>query len=308
MSDPASPQIAAQEPLVSVVIATYNMALYLPLAVRSALEQTYKNIEVLIVDDGSTDDTRSAVAPLLLDPRVRYLVQENRGQAAAKNHGVRDSSGAYVAFLDADDLWAPEKLALQLPLFARSQELGIVHSRLAYIDETGRQLGVADNELFRGRVTGPLLIQNFIGFGTSVVRRECFQRMGNFKENIRMGIDYDLWLRFSTQYEFDYVDRPLLYYRTWSGQMSSNCQGRYRSGIDIMNNFLREFPAAVDKATQSTAWAHTYVGFGQCLLQSEKSTASALRLYMRALRYKPSYGPAWRAIAKLALRIRRQAS
>lgn len=284
-------------PLVSVVIATYNMAAYLPLAVRSALGQTYKNIEILIVDDGSTDSTRDIVEPFLEDQRVRYLYQENKGQAAAKNHGVRESRGQYVAFLDADDLWVRDKLEQQLPLFFRSPAVGVVFSRVAYIDESGNELRIADNELFRGRVSGQLLIRNFIGFGTAVVRRQCFDRLGSFDEAIRMGIDYDLWLRFSTEYEFDFVDRPLLRYRVWSGQMSNNCKKRYVSGISIMQRFLERFPDVVDERTEKEAWAHTYVGYGQCLRQVDQRAAPALSLYVRALRYKPSYMPAWKAIA-----------
>ena len=291
------------KPLVSVVMATYNMSRYLPLAARSVLAQTYENIELLIVDDGSTDDTAKVVEPFLDDPRVKYRVQENKGQASAKNHGVRESSGEYIAFLDADDMWAPEKIDLQLPVFSRSETLGVVYSRLASIDENGTQLKVSDEELFRGRVSGPLLIRNFVGFSTSIVRKECFDRLGGFKEQIRMGIDYDLWLRFSTRYEFDYVDRPLLYYRVWPGQMSNNCKGRYLSGIETMKNFLRQFPGLVDKDTENEAWAHTYVGFGQCLREIDHRIGPALSLYARALRYKPSYLPAWKAIIKAFLRM-----
>jgi glycosyltransferase involved in cell wall biosynthesis len=284
------------QPLVSVVIATYNMATYLPLAVRSALDQSYHDIEVLIVDDGSTDDTRRIVEPLLADARARYFFQENRGQAAAKNRGVTESRGRYVAFLDADDLWTPDKLEQQLPLFHRTA-VGVVYSRVAYIDDAGKELGIADNELFRGPVSGPLLIRNFIGFGGSVVRKECFDRLGAFDEGLQMGIDYDLWLRFSTEYEFDFIDRPLLRYRVWPGQMSNNCKKRYVSGIVIMQRFLDRFPDAVAEPVEKEAWAHTYVGFGQCLRQIDRRAVPALKLYLRALRYKPSYLPAWRAIA-----------
>jgi glycosyltransferase involved in cell wall biosynthesis len=284
------------QPSVSVVIATFNMAAYLPLAVRSALQQSYQDIEVLVVDDGSTDDTRNVIKPLLEDSRVKYLFQQNGGQAAAKNHGIREARGRYVAFLDADDLWTPDKLERQLPLFSRA-EVGVVYSRVAYIDEAGKELSVADNELFRGPVSGPLLIRNFIGFGTSVVRKDCFERQGAFDEALQMGIDYDLWLRFSTQVEFDFVDRPLLRYRVWAGQMSNNCRKRYVSGIAIMQRFLERFPGAVAAPIEKEAWAHTYVGFGQCLRQVDRRALPALKLYVRALRYKPAYLPAWRAIA-----------
>ena len=287
------------KPLVSVVIATYNMARFLPLALRSALGQSYENIEVLVIDDGSQDDTRAVMAPFSDDHRVRYIFQQNAGQAAAKNHGIREARGECVAFLDADDLWVPDKLERQMPLFLRSAAVGIVYSRFGYIDEAGRDLRIEDYELFRGRVSGALLIRNFIGFGTSVVRKECFDRLGSFDESIGMGIDYDLWLRFSTQYEFDYVDHPLLRYREWPGQMSRNWRVRYLNGIAIMKSFLRNFPDAVDKRTVNEAWAHTYTGFGYCMRESGRM--EALSLYWRALRFKPDYFPAWKAIAATLL-------
>ena len=298
----------ADKSLVSVVIATYNMAGYLPLAVKSVLDQVYRNIEVIIIDDGSTDGTGEAIRLFLDDPRVRYMFQENKGQAAAKNYGVRESRGEYIAFLDADDMWMPEKLEMQLPLFSKSNAVGVVYARGLYIDEKGVECGIVNQELFRGRVSGRLLIDNFVCFGTSVARKECFARLGEFNEEIRMGIDYDLWLRFSTQYEFDYVDRPLLCYRVWSGQMSSNCKGRYLNGIEIMKKFLRDFPGVVNSSIENEAWAHTYVGFGQCLYRVDRQLGLALSLYLRALRHKLSYLPAWKAIIKTILSWESRAS
>lgn len=291
-------------PLVSVVIATYNMGNYLPLAIRSALDQTYANVEVLVIDDGSTDETSAAVKSFLADPRLIYIRhQPNVGQALAKNHGVREARGEFVAFLDADDYWHASKLERQLALFDRRPSLGVVFSRVMYIDEQGKESRTSDNALFRGRVSGPLLITNFIAFGTTVVRKECFECLGSFDESFRMGIDYDLWLRFSTLYEFDYIDQPLLYYRVWSGQMSNDCRNRYINGIRIMENFLNRFPGAVDARTVSEAWAHTYVGFGDCTGTMERSIRPALSLYGCALRHKPTYLPAWKSIIKTALRI-----
>lgn len=291
------------KPLVSTVIASYNMATYLPLAVESALAQTYENIEVLVIDDGSTDDTRRVIEPFLDNSRVRSLFQTNKGQAAAKNYGIRESRGEYIAFLDADDIWALDKLEAQIPLFLQSPAVGVVYSRFACIDEKGVEFQVSNNNHFRGRVSGPLLIYNFIGFGTSVVRKKCFERLGGFKENIPMGIDYDLWLRLSTCYEFDYVDRPLLYYRVWPGQMSKNYKGRYFNGINIMKRFLTEFPGIIDKKTEDEAWAHTFVGYGECIRRYERQIGPALSLYMRALRHKPHYLPAWKSIIKTILNM-----
>lgn len=297
------------KPLVSIVIATYNMAQFLPFAVRSVLAQTYDNIEVIIVDDGSTDHTSEVAQPFLADARVQYHCQVNQGQAAAKNRGIKESHGDFIAFLDADDMWFPEKLELQIPLFLRSETLGVVYARLQCIDELGKELpdlSDAHYMLYRGRVTDRLLLANFIRFGTSVVRRECFERFGGFKEDLRMGIDYDLWLRFSTQYEFDYVDRPLLLYRIWQGQMSVNCKGRYENGLEIMRQFKRDFPGVVDQKSENLAWAATYLGLGECLLTTEKHVLPAIACYLRALSYKPSHWPAWRLIVEAILGIRRR--
>lgn len=292
-------------PLVSVVIATYNMAQYLPEALGSVLSQTYRNIEVLVIDDGSTDCTAETMAKFADNPLVRFVQQSNRGQASAKNRGAQSAKGSLVAFLDADDQWVPEKLAMQLPLFSQSEKTGVVYSRVAYIDADGQECGVADNELFRGDVTAPLLIRNFIGFGSAVIAKDCFDRLGGFRESLRMGIDYDLWLRASTQCEFDYIDLPLLRYRVWPGQMSRNCRGRYINGINIMRDFLASFPGAVGKGDIDLAWAHTFVGYGDCVRSMGEGIPAALKLYLRALAESPTYLPAWRAIAKCLLGLGR---
>jgi len=291
----------SENPLVSVVIATYNMAQHLPSAVQSILAQTYENIELLIIDDGSSDNTQNVLEPFLKDSRAIYRRQENKGQAAAKNHGVFEAKGKYIAFLDADDMWVSEKLELQIPVFSKSKAIGIVYAKVMCINESGEHIGIASNNMLRGRLSSQLFVRNNIGFGTSVVKKECFERLGGFNESIRMGIDYDLWLRFSTQYEFDYVDSPLLYYRIWPGQMSNNCKGRYLNGIQIMKNFLHNFPGVIDKKTEKAAWAYTYVGFGQCVRSLDGKFIPCLKLYLHALTYKPTCLLAWKAIAKAIL-------
>lgn len=287
--------------LVSVVIASYNMAQYLPLAVRSVLDQTYTNLEVHIVDDGSTDNTRKVMEQFSNDPRVHYHYQKNSGQASAKNRGINESRGEYIAFLDADDIWLPQKLEKQLPLFRSDENIGVVYSYFKYIDEYGSITHTPELYCFRGRITGPLLIKNFIPFNTTVVKRECLERMGYFDESLPMGIDYDLWLRISTEYQFDYLPEYALYYRVWNGQMSKNYVGRYECAIKIMKRFLETYPDIVDQKTINEAWAHTYVGRGKCWVNFEKNRTKALKDYLIALRHKPDYIPAWKAIVKLLI-------
>ena len=288
--------------LVSVVIATYNMSQFLPMAVKSVLEQTYENLEVHVVDDGSTDHTRESVRGFTVDKRVKYHYQTNQGQASAKNRGIRESKGEYIAFLDADDMWMSKKLERQLPLFDDAGVIGVVYSSGTSINEEGEVIPPGEWNYFIGKITGRLLIANCVPFDSAVVRRECFETIGLFDESLRMGIDYDLWLRISTKYEFGYLNEPTFIYRVWSGQMSRNYIGRYEWGIKIMRDFLKKHPNLVDEDTIREAWAHTYVGRGSCWANFGKDRLKAFKDYLRALGYKPTYLPAWKGVAGLLLR------
>ncbi len=283
--------------LVSVVIATYNMGQYLPQAVRSVLAQSYANVEIQIVDDGSTDDTAQVVRRWEADERVHVQRQPNGGQAQARNRGVASSRGRYVAFLDADDEWLPHKLSRQMPLFAAPQ-VGVVFSDYECMDGEGRTLTKEPTLMYRGRVSAALLIDNFISFQTAVVRRECLERHGAFDESVRMGDDYDLWLRLSAHYEFDFVPESTVRYRIWAGQMSKNYRRRYESGMRTMQRFLERNPGVVSAALVRTAWAHTYTGLGNNTLWQEHRRAAAMQSYLRALSFRPGYWPAWRAILR----------
>jgi glycosyltransferase involved in cell wall biosynthesis len=290
--------------LVSVIIATYNMGHYLPLAVQSVLDQEYPDVEVQIVDDGSTDDTPAVARLWEGHPRVRVHRQTNGGQARAKNQGIALSRGRFVAFLDADDVWLPTKLARQMLLFRGRPGLGVVYSDFERMDADGGPLPKGPVRMHRGRISGPLLVDNFISFPSAVVRRECLERHGLFDETLGMGIDFDLWLRLSAHYEFDFVPEATVRYRIWSGQMSKNYRQRYEAGIRIMQNFIASNPGAVDRAALGRAWAHTYTGRGNSILWHEKNRSAAFRDYLRALSFRPAYWPAWRAMLRSLITAR----
>jgi glycosyltransferase involved in cell wall biosynthesis len=292
------------EDLVSVVIATYNMGRYLPQAVQSVLGQSYANVDVQIVDDGSTDETPSVLKQWDDHPRVRIHSQANAGKARAMNQGVALSGGSFIAFLDADDVWLPEKLSRQMPLFAGHSEVGVVYSDYERMDGEGAALPKGPTHMHRGRVSGPLLIENFVPYSTGIVRREYFERIGGFDERIRMGLDYDLWLRLSAYCQFDFIPAPTARYRIWAGQMSKNYHQRYKSGISIMQNFLEHNPDAVGQEVVRTAWAHTYTGRGNVILWQEKDRRAAFRDYLRALSFQPAYWPAWRSLLRALVTTR----
>ena len=288
--------------LVSIIIATYNAGHYLPQAVQSAINQTYANIEIHIVDDGSTDNSCEAMKIFLHDKRVNYHYQNNSGQAKAKNRGIRESRGDFIAFIDADDVWLPDKLEKQLPCFEKSSDIGVVYTKLAIIDNDGKELFVPQINHASGKITENLLIENVVTGMTSVVRKECFEKVGLFDENLPMAIDYDLWLRISLKYDFYYLDDVTYKYRLWQGQMSHNWRRRFECGKYIMERFIVANQNILNANIINEAWAHTYVSLGACYANIEKDKVKAFMSYLTALKYKYLYSLAWKHIIKLCMK------
>lgn len=293
--------MTSHDPLVSVVMASYNSVQFVPEAIRSVLGQTYANWELHIIDDGSTDDSVEAIQPFLQDERIRFYRQENQGQAVAKNRGLRAARGEFIAFLDADDFWSLDKLEKQLPAFESRPEAGLIHTNVMLISETGEPLGSPQRTYPEGWISGHLLIENCVNGMASMLRRDCLGRVGLFDETLRMGIDYDLWLRISAQYQIAFIDEVTYYYRQWGGQMSHKYEQRMEHGIRIMEKFLRDHPGLVSRNTIDEAWAHTFVSRGNSRFRVDRRWRDALSDYALALQYQPSYWPAWKSIIKLGL-------
>ena len=289
-------------PTVSVIIATYNYGRFLAGAVESALGQTFGDLEVLVIDDGSTDDTQDVVLPYLADPRVRYYRIGHAGVAAAKSSGVRLARAPLLAFLDADDLWLPAKLERQLPLFRRDPDLGVAYTRRLVIDEQGREVAYEHPPLHRGWVLGPVFRNNaFVCYSSTVVRRAVIDDVGPFDEGLPLAVDYDLWLRIARRYRFDYVDEPLVKYRTGHGNLSRRAEERLAVARRIMQRFLDEDGgrALLSPAEVRRAWAETY--YHTALALRRRSRLRALPWTLRALAACPDYAPAWRGLASLPL-------
>jgi len=269
---------------VSVVVATRNYGRFLAGAIRSVLDQTFTNLEVIVVDDGSTDDTPDVVRPFLADPRVRYLRTDGLGQSRAKNLGIQQARGPLVAFLDGDDEWLPMKLGRQLPLFA-DPAVGVVYSRRTLMDAAGRDLPTPPTVLARGYVYDTLLVQNPVCFSSAVVRKDVFNAVGLFDPNLPLSIDYDLWLRVAPHFAFDYVDEPLVRYRTGHGNLSSRIAERLLGVLAILRRSLgrRRNAETAEPAAQAAAWGSTCRTMG-FVLRLERPLAAA-GWYARAARH-----------------------
>lgn len=210
-------------PEVSVVIPAYNAAGFLPDAIDSVLAQTMSDLEVIVVDDGSTDETESVVSRY--GPPVRYLRQQNQGVSVARNRGIDESQGRYVAFLDADDTWMPHKLERQLEDLSRHPEHRICFSAFTRVDADLVPLGVSRGEgrnvtlhdlLTRGNVVGSIC--------TIVCERSLLMEAGGFDSAFSQCADWDMWIRLACFTTFYYVDEPLVTYRQHDSNMSRNAR------------------------------------------------------------------------------------
>lgn len=206
-------------PKVSIIIPVYKGEAFIRETMLSALDQTYTHIEVVVVNDGSPDNSEQTVADLLRDPRIKYIKQRNQGVAAARNAGIRASTGELIAFLDQDDLWLPEKLALQVRCLGENPDVGLVHGNVRFVDKEGRRIHEredrwdVDARLATGRCFPVLFDMNRLAMLTVCMRRECFDMIGPLREDIPGVDDYEYWLRLSRRYAFAHLERPLALYR-----------------------------------------------------------------------------------------------
>lgn len=288
-------------PLVSVVVAAFNAERSIAQTIESILNQTYANFELNIIDDGSSDKTAEICRRYLDDVRLNYVRQSNRGQANAKNAGMHMANGSLIAFCDADDYWEPNKLSLQIPLFAGRPNIGVVYGLSRRVNASDQFVVSPKRTCHRGKVTKHLFRKNFVSFGTAIVRKRCIEELGGFDERYRMGIDWDLWLRISTQYDFDFVPEYVYVYRVWEGQMSRDWRGRYEYAFEIMENFVRENKDELDLFTIRIAYAHTWATLAEYRIVHRTELCEASRNLINSIGNNPFSARAWVLLCKACL-------
>ncbi len=290
-----------KRPLISVITPTYNRADFLGEAIDSMLAQTYDHFEMIIVDDGSTDDTRALVERYQSDPRIRYFYQENQGQSVARNQGIAASKGQYICFLDSDNAWLPVRLERSIEAFRQNPSADIVYADNITIDEHGQEVGRDDMSRYSGRITYHLLKDNFVSINTCIIRRYCFEAMGGFSPDDRLAEDYGLWLRFSTRYNFRYIPEFWSKYRVMDDQISSDKDKRFWSNERLLKQFLQEFPEAVTANEARRGMSFFYLRKAR-YEHSVGRSAKAWRAWLRAMQLYPFWHGPWRVMAVLVLK------
>jgi len=228
-------------PLISIVVPAYNAASFLQGTIKSVQNQTLKDWELLLIDDGSQDETAAIVKPFLSDPRIRYVRQDNQERAVARNRGISDSSGEYVAFLDADDLWYPEKLALQLELMQTERKPGMCYT-FADVLRPGEKTPRSYRQPMarEGKIFEDLLRGNFITVSSTMVRRNVLEEVGQFDTDSSLlgSEDWDLWLRISRRYTIGVVRKYLTTYRTHPGIQSHS--KIFQGALGVLNKHFSD--------------------------------------------------------------------
>jgi glycosyltransferase involved in cell wall biosynthesis len=229
------------DPLVSVLIPTFNYGQFVAEAVESALAQTYLNREIIVIDDGSTDDTKARLAPYM--DRVRYIYQEHQGPGIARNTGIRAALGEYLGLLDADDLWHPRRLELQMAVFRNHPDAGLV-AALEVADLRAGWPAVADRQ---PQPVVQLALEDIVSsarFGTSSVllRKACLDRVGLF-ENYSYVEDRDLWLRLAEHFTVYKVLVPLWWYRMHGTSTSFAVERMEQMELMVLRKAFQTLPS-----------------------------------------------------------------
>lgn len=232
-------------PLVSIIIPTYNNGRFISFAIDSALNQTYRNLEIIVVNDGSIDDTKEIIKQY--QGRIKYIYQANQGPASARNKGIKESQGKYLQFLDADDLISSEKIEKQVEFLEKEKYPVVVYSDVRYFrDYDIEHLIDLSFPHYTGYIFSKLLDSNFIPVNAPLFTRLCFEQVGLFKGNktYLYGVeDWEFLLRLaSNDFEFKYLDEILALCRFHSDNISLVKLRMKKSGIDVIKEVKRHVP------------------------------------------------------------------
>ena len=234
------------EEMVSVIVPTYNREKTIERAVQSILRQTYGYYEIIIVDDGSTDNTEEVIKGIK-DDRIRYIkYKDNQGVSHARNVGIQEAEYDYIAFLDSDDEWLPNKLEYQMhKMTESSDDVGLIFCRMGGCHRGSNERYIFPpkeykTEILEGNIFRLLLMHNIIGTPTMIVRRKCLEQSGGFKEALRCLEDWELILRIAKDWKIGFVDEVLVEVHKTEGSVSTNVVGYIIARCYLVSLYRKE--------------------------------------------------------------------
>ena len=297
-------------PKVSVIIPTYNCVKFLSEAIESVIKQSYQDFEIIVVDDGSADSTKNIMDQYLqkYGPKIKYIYQDNSGLACARNTGIKIARGQYIALLDADDKWLPERLSEGVKLMESDNRIGLVHTNITVISENGRIIRIPKRKTryLSGMIFEHIFLRNAdIACPTVLLKKQAIDKVGMFDENLaRLGCeDRELWLRISQYYKIGYINKELAYYRDRISSMSKNTQKMLEARYYVVNKF---FPENIKiNRLRNKALANIHRELGDSALLSKDFTESRIH-YIKALSFWPFSFWLWLNLIKALLKFNRK--
>lgn len=292
---------------VSIIIPVYNGANYLNEAIDSALTQTYKNIEVIVVNDGSTDEGATENIVLSYGDRITYINKENGGVSTALNVGIQSSTGDLIAWLSHDDVFLPHKIELQVDIMFRNSWASVCYSDYWVIDEFSTRHGMLKMPFYpRDTFLRHLFQCMFVCGSTTLIKRECFETVGLFDESLRYSQDADMWLRIARHYGFVHIAEPLINWRYHPGQGSRNDKKMLEDSKKYLSQCLSKFkiddffPEIKDCEDRNRFAAKSHVYLAQVMLSRHREPQIAFSQYVTSLSIWPSLAnPAFKKLLTL---------
>jgi len=229
-------------PLISVIIPVYNGEKTIQETIESVFSQTFPDLELVVINDGSQDKTLEVVSSIQ-DPRLKVFSYPNAGVAASRNRGFLHSSGQFIAFLDADDLWTADKLEAQLKALQENPEAGVAYSWSNFISESNQILQAGRRLTWNGNVYSKILVINFLEHGSNpLIRREALEVVGGFEESLPPADDWDMWIRLAAKYPFVVVTAPQILYRVSTSSQSTNVVKLEAACLQVIERAFNQAP------------------------------------------------------------------
>lgn len=239
-------------PIISVIIPVYNGAKTIKETIKSVLQQTYQDFEIIVINDGSQDETL-AIINSIHNPKIKVFSYPNAGLSASRNRGFARACGKFIAFLDADDLWSEDKLAAQLAALQQNHQAAVAYSWTDHIDEDGKFLRPASYTSCNGNVYQRILVGNFLACGSNaLISAQALTQVGGFDESLNSAEDWDMWLRLAPLYEFVVVPRPQVLYRISSYSMSANIFKMESASLQVIEKAYNQAPESLQYLKQET--------------------------------------------------------
>lgn len=249
-------------PVISVIIPVFNGEKTIKETIQSVLNQTFTDLEVIVINDGSQDSTLSVVSSIE-DPRLKVFSYENAGVANSRNRGFSHASGEFISFLDADDLWTPDKLEAQLKALQAHPQAAVAYSWVDYIDQSGKFFYAGNHITANGNIYEKLLLHNLLENGSNpLIHKQAFAKVGSFDQTLSSAADWDMWLRLSARYEFVAVPSSQVLYRVSTHSMSSNALKMETESLQLIEKAFNQAPKSLQhRKKHSLSFLYRYLTF-----------------------------------------------